>query len=695
MNKKITLLTLMAIFVASAQVLHAQGPVGFCNYYDGINGITGGMNGPTVHVTTIEDLQTYLKSNDPYTVILDADLTGRGLTRGRELVSVGSNKTLIGGGSGAALHGIGLDINNQQNIIIRNLTIHHANPDAIAGRNTHHVWVDHCDIYSTDEPDKEDWDGLIDMTVGSSYITVSYCYIHDHHKCCLLSSGTQHFEDYGKNRTTYHHNAFRLTDQRNPRIGYGLGHVFNNFYENIGSYCIGGFTQARIVAESNYFSETANSPLSQMYATEGPDDYSFAFFENRKNYSVVPIKEITYDKLDFEPSDWYDYSFILDEASTVNSIYPSKVGPQPNLDKEVILWPGNGAKDQPILISLQWSKLENETESWFIIGTSEDNMERRTIDENNLLTPATTYLWRVCTKVGDDVINSPIYRFTTADVKPATPYPADGDTVANLREAIKQTAMADPTTFRWQPACDVDHYEVTVWDETGNAIVDHVITNTNSYKPGTLNYGERYTWQVNTVRALTKETAEGDIWSFSTPRKEIKEGRTEFEHLFRNAIAYVQPMNESIWFAASNDSITLGDRGPGSLSGVFNGTPGVYSIAVTYLEGSRGSDRYRVSVNDVTVEEWKSNSSTTALATRKLAKTVDLIEGAQIRIDFYTTSGQRARMDCMDLTYEAPSGIRQVSVESSAETLYDLLGRKVLTPRSGTIYIRNGKKIMF
>ena len=28
-------------------------------------------------------------------------------------------------------------------------------------------------------------------------------------------------------------------DQRNPRIGYGLGHVFSNLYKNIGSYAIG------------------------------------------------------------------------------------------------------------------------------------------------------------------------------------------------------------------------------------------------------------------------------------------------------------------------------------------------------------------------------------------------------------------------------------------------------------------------
>lgn len=682
-------ITHIAAVAASLSSLSAQnGPIGFCNYYDGINGITGGMAGPTVHVTTRADLANYLKSNDPYTIILDADLTGKGLDRTKDYLEVGSNTTLIGGGEGATLNGIGLNIQSKENIIIRNLTIHHADPDAIAGRDTHHVWVDHCDIYSTDEATKEDWDGLIDFTIGSSYITVSYCYLHDHHKCCLLSSGTQHFEDYGKNRTTYHHNAFRLTDQRNPRIGYGLGHVFNNYYEQIGSYCIGGFTQARIVAERNYFSASAKNPFSQMYAQEGPDDYSFAFFENRDNYLAKPCSEITYDKLDFEPADWYDYGFALDAAQDVKEIYPTQVGPQPGLDHEVILWPGNGAKDQPILLSPQWSKLDGETESWFTIGLTEETLERRSIDAEHPLAPATTYLWRVYTATESGTVVSPIYRFTTADTKPATPYPADGETNAKLREALTETSMAGPMTLRWQPACDVDHYEVSLWDEAGHTLVDHQSVESNAFNPGSLRYGERYTWQVNTVRALQNELVEGERWSFTTPRREIREGRTELEHLCRSGIAYIQPMNASIWYAASNDSITIGDRGPGALSGVFSGTSGIYSLSVTYLDGSKGKDWYGVSVNDTLVEEWKSGSTSGQVA-HKVTPHVHLTEGDQLRIDFYTTSGQRARMDCLDLTLLEADGIESLEPDAPTETIwYDLSGRRVTAPQTGKIYIR-------
>jgi len=705
------LAVIIAAFAFLSNVQAQNGPVGFCNYYDKINGITGGMNGPTVHVTTRADLEKYLKSNDPYTIILDADLTGNGLQRTKDIMEVGSNTTLIGGGNGAALNGIGLNINGKENIIIRNLTIHHADPDGIAGRNTHHVWVDHCEIYSTDEADKEDWDGLIDFTIGSSYITVSYCYIHDHHKCCLLSSGTQHFEDYGKNRTTYHHNAFRLTDQRNPRIGYGLGHVFNNYYEKIGSYCIGGFTQARIVAEKNYFTSSAKNPLCQMYATEGPDDYSFAFFEDRGNYAAngldyTKVESIgvgsengvlntIYNKIDFDPSDWYDYSFALDAAEDVKNVYPAKVGPQPNLDKEVIMWPGNGAKDQPTLINLKWSKLENETKSWFTIGLSEADMKAITIDENNPLEEGKTYLWRVYTQIGEETIVSPIYRFTTALSKPSTPFPADGETNAKLRAATSESAKTTPMSLTWQPACDVDYYLVSLWGEDGNAILDNKKVTTNSVNPGSLDYGKKYTWQVNTVSALNSSTVAGDTWSFSTPKREIKEGRTELEHLCRSGLAYVQPMTAKIWFAASNDSITLGDRGPGAMSGVFAGQPGTYSLSVSFLDGGKGKDWYGVSVNDKLVDSWNSTSSS-GLKVHKLPNNIRLSDNDQIRVDFYTSSGCRGRMDCIDLTLVEADGIESVIDGTQSESVYyDLFGRKVLAPQPGRIYICNGRKIRF
>ncbi|MBO7305456.1 MAG: hypothetical protein J6U47_01865, partial [Bacteroidales bacterium] len=64
-----------------------------------------------------------------------------------------------------------------------------------------------------------------------------------------------------------HHNTFLRIDQRCPRIGYGMAHVFNNYYQNIGSYAIGVHTQAQVLSENNYFGQSVKHPVEQMYAS--------------------------------------------------------------------------------------------------------------------------------------------------------------------------------------------------------------------------------------------------------------------------------------------------------------------------------------------------------------------------------------------------------------------------------------------
>ena len=81
----------------------------------------------------------------------------------------------------------------------------------------------------------------------------------------LANGGTQHFEDIGKERITYHHNWFYQTTERNPRVGYGKAHVFNNYYTNNTLYCVGYHSQASVLIESNFFLNTV-APLNQMYS---------------------------------------------------------------------------------------------------------------------------------------------------------------------------------------------------------------------------------------------------------------------------------------------------------------------------------------------------------------------------------------------------------------------------------------------
>lgn len=82
-----------------------------------------------------------------------------------------------------ALTGVGLTINGQSNVIVRNLKISKVladNGDAITIQASKNVWVDHVDLSSDLDHDKDYYDGLVDVTHASEWVTISNSYIHDH-----------------------------------------------------------------------------------------------------------------------------------------------------------------------------------------------------------------------------------------------------------------------------------------------------------------------------------------------------------------------------------------------------------------------------------------------------------------------------------------------------------------------------------
>lgn len=689
-------LSFAALLLFGTVGLFAQlGPVGFVNCNDGINGITGGMGGKVVRVTNRADLATYAKSNEPYTIIVDGKFEGTGLNRSKDVISVASNKTIVGV-KGAELAGIGLDVKNQQNIIIRNLIIHHADPDAIACRNSHHIWVDHCEVYSQDEADKEDWDGLIDLTNGSSYLTVSYCYVHDHHKACLLNSGTMHYEDNGKNRATYHHNAFIGIDQRCPRIGYGLGHVFNNYYQNIGFYAIGIHTQARVVSANNYFGQSVAHPFCQMYASS-KDDASCGFLsDSGSHFTKANSTEFKYRPLgtDFNPDEWYDSKFLVDSASAIATLYPDKVGPVEGLEHEPILWPGNGTSGVGTGITLRFSEIEGMTGAEVYFGTSESTMQK--VDATTLaLQPATTYFWRVRALTADTAYLSPVYRFTTAPEKAFMPTPRSGETNAQLRAGTSEKAKTTPMTLLWRGAFDAASYDVYL-ATSADDIDSHLVgtTPTTSFNPGTLLYGQTYYWRVDT-HTKDGSVVKGDTWTFSAPARYIHVGRTEMEHLARSAYAYLEYTNGS-WYSAFNDSVTVGEAGPGAMTGIWDGDDGDYTLKVRFFDETSGQAWMGISVNDKLVDSW-TGTKTGKMLIHSMEKAVSLKKGDQIRVDFYTQNKMRCRIDCL-YAVASTTGISEINAgeaDGSAPIIYDLSGRRLDRITQPGVYIINNKKVVF
>jgi pectate lyase len=217
-------------------------------------GTTGGQGGPVVMAKTFAELKAFAESATPQIIMVSGTIAN-GANGG--VVSVKSNKSLIGVGSTAFLNGVGLDLNNASNIIIQNLrlsmtgvTTRTETPgvytasddegvpkvlvndgDTISIRGTSkNIWIDHCELFSEDpavQTNHDLYDGLVDIKGQTGFITVSWCYLHDHHKGGLVgSSDTDLFAD---RKVTLHHNFYDNVKLRVPMYRGATGHFFNNY----------------------------------------------------------------------------------------------------------------------------------------------------------------------------------------------------------------------------------------------------------------------------------------------------------------------------------------------------------------------------------------------------------------------------------------------------------------------------------
>ncbi|MDZ4846704.1 MAG: polysaccharide lyase family 1 protein [Chitinophagales bacterium] len=223
-------------------------------------------------------------------------------------ISIRSNKTVDGNGSYIRIRPFGFRIDNQSNIIIRNLHFdsdhfdHGGSGDAINIINgSTNIWVDHCSF--------EDWyDGTIDVTVQSDYVTISWCYFRSHGKTILIGASDSHTSDAGKLRVTLHHNYFDGTNQRHPRSRFGKVHVYNNWFKNLGSYGIVSAADTQTYIEKCRF-ENVSTP-AQLSATSNYVGFISATGNQMVNSGSIPTTGGV-----FTPSSQYTYS--ADVANTL------------------------------------------------------------------------------------------------------------------------------------------------------------------------------------------------------------------------------------------------------------------------------------------------------------------------------------------------------------------------------------------
>lgn len=179
-----------------------------------------------------------------------------------------SHKTIDGRGANVHISdGPCIYLYNVSNIIIHGLTIHHCKPsqfgyvnwygslvesmagsdgDSISVLASRDIWIDHNTLYSSA-------DGLIDVTLASTAITISNNRFSYHDKVMLLGHDDSYSADKAMKVTVAFNHFGPGCGQRMPRVRFGYAHVVNNDYEPWGIYAIGGSMKPAIRSEGNRF----------------------------------------------------------------------------------------------------------------------------------------------------------------------------------------------------------------------------------------------------------------------------------------------------------------------------------------------------------------------------------------------------------------------------------------------------------
>jgi pectate lyase len=282
-------------------------------------------------------LEAFLEAYDPATwgraaptgPLEDARVASQAAQQSRVRIRIGSNTTIVGVDSGATLRGAWFDIrgatgvaDSRVNIIIRNLTFEdtydcfpqwsptdgslgswNANYDSVSLREAHNVWIDHNrfrDNTTRDEIEPRYFgvlyqihDGELDITNAADLVTVSRNQFLDHDKVSLIGSSDSATADRGKLRVTLHHNLYRGTVQRTPRVRFGQVHIYNNLYEIEESsgwmYAWGVGVESAIYAENNAFeTDFAAAPSKFISRLNGT-----AIFESGSYLNCDPVNLVT------------------------------------------------------------------------------------------------------------------------------------------------------------------------------------------------------------------------------------------------------------------------------------------------------------------------------------------------------------------------------------------------------------------
>lgn len=212
---------------------------------------------------------------------------------------VGSNKTLVGeSGKDYGFKNINVKISGS-NVIVKNLHFGDvigedyfggSGNDAMSIKGGEHVWIDHCEFSSSLTPvevdgtaidfskhkfevdlegenctEEEKWtkdfyDGLLDISETSRFISVSNSYFHDHWKACLCGGSNDNASSQPQGslvRLSMYNNYFEKIHARQPLFRFGRAHIYSSYLKGSGDSSSGIEVRAesRVYVDNVYFED--------------------------------------------------------------------------------------------------------------------------------------------------------------------------------------------------------------------------------------------------------------------------------------------------------------------------------------------------------------------------------------------------------------------------------------------------------
>jgi pectate lyase len=263
---------------------------------------TGGGSAPAMKVATLAALQAAIDAYSgsgglvlEYTGKFDFDsipdpCTQHTLPAQKLEIKQKGDISLLGADGSAANFGIHI-AGPSSNIIIRNMTLgllpggsdsDMISLEGMSSGQPSNIWIDHDELFSSlaDCPGAGDtaFDGMIDIKKGADNVTISYNYLHDHHKASL--NGYSDDDDMPRH-VTFHHNLFENIGSRTPLQRHGYSHLLNNHLSKIVTSGINVRMGGYALIEGNYFQDVLNPVTSR-------DSSAVGFWDLRANNLAGP-----------------------------------------------------------------------------------------------------------------------------------------------------------------------------------------------------------------------------------------------------------------------------------------------------------------------------------------------------------------------------------------------------------------------